>query len=120
MSQTIWVAIITSVASILGGGAVVGYFKDRKKDNATAKLTDVEALQKQLVLLTQITDFLRTENRQLQADKTLSDERASKFQRQLYEVQEELDRVKKTARDTQEQCEELSDKLKEMMGEDKQ
>lgn len=114
MNETVIVALITALGT--GGvvAAVVGWLKDRKKDNATAKLTDVEALQKQVVLLTSITDYLRRENAALQVDRDSEFERSRRLARQLSEVQDELDKVRRQAARTQSQCEELSHKIKQM------
>ncbi len=113
--------LVTIIVTFLASGglatAIVSYMKDRKKDNATAKLTDVEALQKQLVLLTSVTDFVRKENAQLQLDYEALQNRYSAQRARLAELEEELQRVKRSAASTQEQCEELSAKLRSMMGE---
>lgn len=119
MSDQLWIAIIAAIGGILGGGAVINWLKDRKKDNATAKLTDVEALQKQVVLLTTIVDFVRKENNQLQADLETETTRSRSYRNRLIEVEEELQAVRRTAAHTQAQCDDLSHKLKLLLGEEK-
>lgn len=114
MSQTIIVAIITGITSVLGGGAFVGWLKDRKKDDATALLTNVEALQKQVVLLTSVTDYLRKENTQLAIDRDLELDRSRKLRAQLLEVEEELSRVRTTANQAQSQVAALSEKVRKL------
>lgn len=115
MSQTIIVAIITGITSILGGGAFVGWLKDRKKDDATAVLTNVEALQKQVVLLTTVTEYLRRENAQLAIDRDNELERSRKLRTQLAEVEEELANVRTTANRAQAQVAALSEKVRKLM-----
>lgn len=114
MSQTIIVAIITGITSILGGGAFVGWLKDRKKDQATALLTNVEALQKQVVLLTSVTDYLRKENTQLAIDRDNEQERSRKLRARLGEVEEELMIVRQTANTAQSQVAALSEKVRKL------
>ncbi len=119
MTQTIMVAIITGITSILGGGAFVGWLKDRKKDDATALLTNVEALQKQVVLLTSVTDYLRKENTQLAIDRDNEQERSRKLRERLGEVEEELMQVRQTANQAQTQVAALSEKVRKLVkGED--
>ncbi len=113
--------IIIAVISALGAGglgaAIMAFLKDRKKDNATAKLTDVQALQQQVLLLTQVSDFLRKENDQLQKDYEESEEARRKMRLEMERLQEELQKVKLSAAKTQDQCDRLSAQLQEMMGE---
>lgn len=105
-------AIIGSagVTGVIGG--VVSYYKDRKKDLATAKLTDVQALQQQVSLMDQVTRFLRAENERLQADYNASEEARRIMRQRMSELEEELQKVKRNAALTQQQCEDLSRQLK--------
>lgn len=114
MDQSILTAVITGVASLLGGGAFVGWLKDRKKDEATALLTNVEALQKQVVLLTSVTDYLRKENTQLAIDRDSEQERSRTLRKRLSEVEEELAIVQRTANEAQAQVTALSLKVKKI------
>ena len=114
---TLLVAIIGALGAGGIGSALVSYAKDRKKDASIAKLTDVEALQKQLVLLTQITEFLRKENDQLHKDYELSEEQRRKMRVEMERLQEELQRVKLGAARTQDQCDVLSQRVRELLAE---
>lgn len=114
---TILVALIGALGAGGIGAALVSYFKDRKKDAAIAKLTDVEALQKQLVLLTQITEYLRKENDQLHKDYEISEEQRRKMRVEMERLQEELQRVKLGAARTQDQCDVLSQRVRELLAE---
>lgn len=98
MDETLIVAIITGVTSVLGGGAIVGWVKDRKKDDATALLTNVEALQKQVVLLTSVTDYLRKENAQLAVDRDIEAERNRQLRNRITEIEEELEALRRKVR----------------------
>lgn len=106
------VAIISSagVTGLIAG--IVGYVKDRKKDTATAKLTDVQALQQQVSLMEQVTRFLRAENERLQLDYQASEDARRVMRQQLVDLQDELQKVKLRAAQTQAQCETLSRQLK--------
>ncbi len=114
MSQT----VLTVLISIFGGGvtgsAIVSWLKDRKKDDATAKLTDVEAVQKQVALLTTVTDFLRKENGQLQAELETETKKNRIMRMRVVELEEELQAVQRSARQTQMKCDDLSAKLKKL------
>ena len=114
---TLLVAIIGALGAGGIGSALVSYAKDRKKDASIAKLTDVEALQKQLVLLTQITEFLRKENDQLHKDYELSEEQRRKMRVEMERLQEDLQRVKLGAARTQDQCDVLSQRVRELLAE---
>ncbi len=116
MTENIIIAVISALGAGGLGAAIMAFFKDRKKDNATAKLTDVQALQQQVLLLTQVSDFLRKENDQLQKDYEESEEARRKMRLEMERLQEELQKVKLSAAKTQDQCDRLSTQLKEMMG----
>lgn len=105
-------AIITSAGATGLVSGLVSYFKDRKKDAATAKLTDVQALQQQVALMEQVTRFLREENERLQADYNESENARRTMRVQLNAVEDELQKVKHNSLATQEHCEQLSKQLK--------
>lgn len=106
------VAVVSSagVTGLLGG--VVGYFKDRKKDTATAKLTDVQALQQQVSLMEQVTRFLRAENERLQLDYNQSEAARRAMRNEIINLQDELSKVRHNAAQTQAQCDRLSQQLR--------
>lgn len=110
------VAVVSSAGATTLIGGVVSYFKDRKKDAATAKLTDVQALQQQVTLMDQVTQFLRTENARLQADYNQSEEARRVMRSNLIDLEDELQKVKKNAAETQVQCENLSRQLRRFIG----
>lgn len=118
MTETVIVGIISAMGASGIAGALVALFKERKKDNATAKLTDVQALQQQVILLTQVSDFLRKENDQLQRDYQESEESRRKMRAEMEQLQRELQEVRLSAGHTQDQCDRLSAKLKLVMGEE--
>lgn len=107
MTEPVIIAIITAVCSGGLGAAVVAWLKDRKKDNATAKLTDVEALQKQVVLLTTVTDFLRKENDQLQKDYEHSETQRRDQRLRLEELESKLGKVQRECSDMREQIQRM-------------
>lgn len=110
MSDALIIGIITAVCSGGLGAAIVAWLKDRKKDNATAKLTDVEALQRQVVLLTTVTDFLRKENDQLQKDYEHSETQRREQRLRLEELESKLAKVER-------ECNSMRTQIQEMKGE---
>lgn len=112
LSNDAIVTIVTSagLTGVLSG--IVTYIKDRKKDAATAKLTDVQALQQQVSLMESVTRFLRAENERLQADYQKSEDARRALRQQMIDLEDELQKVKRNAAQTQEQCESLSRQLK--------
>lgn len=114
MSEAWITAIVTVLATGGAAGSIVNWLKDRKKDDASAMLTNVEALQKQVVLLTDITTYLRKENAALRVDCDTEQERNRQLRIHLTEVEEELQHVRRSANQTQEQCNKLSEKLRQL------
>jgi chromosome segregation ATPase len=113
------VAAVVSSAGLTGIiSGVVSYFKDRKKDAATAKLTDVQALQQQVSLMESVTRFLRAENERLQTDYQKSEEARRLLRQRMIDLEDELQKVKRNATQTQEQCESLSRQLKAFIASD--
>lgn len=104
-------AIIGSAGATGALSGLIAYFKDRKKDAATAKLTDVKALQQQVALMEQVTQFLRKENEKLQADYNQSERVRRDTREQVFSLEDELQKVKRNAAQTQQQCELLSKQL---------
>lgn len=106
------------IAAVIGSAGatglisgIVAYVKDRKKDLATAKLTDVQALQQQVSLMEQVTKFLRAENERLQADYETSENARRAIRQQMMNVEDELQKVKQIAAHAQQECESLSLRL---------
>lgn len=116
-SELVVAVISTAGATGLVSG-VVSYVKDRQKDLATAKLTDVQALQQQVALMEQVTKFLREENTQLQEDYSRSEDARRAMREHLTKLEDELQKVKRNAAQTQYQCELLSQQLKEFIAGD--
>ena len=118
LSSDLIVAVISSAGATGIVGGVVAYLKDRKKDLATAKLTDVQALQLQVALTEQVTKFLRSENEQLQKDYQQSEDARRALRGHMIELEDELHKVKQNAAQTQAQCESMSKQLKALMNGD--
>jgi chromosome segregation ATPase len=110
-------AVILSVTSTGVVSAFIGWLKDRRKDTATAKLTDVQTLQGQLAYMETVADNLHKRNEALQKDYDELDERYRAVRSRVTELEEELDRVKRSAAQTQAECESLGKRLKELLGE---
>ena len=113
------VSLITAVG--LGGiiQAVFGYFKDRKKNNTDANKTDVDT---KLAYLTMVIDQLREEVARVVADRNriqveLSSEqdRSAILRKRVRELEDEIDGVRRSARDTQNRCDELANRLQQLV-----
>jgi uncharacterized protein (DUF3084 family) len=118
-STDIAVAVISSagLTGLIGG--LVSFVKDRKKDAATAKLTDVQALQQQVSLMDSVTKFLRAENERLQADYNASEAARRAMRAEIMALQDELAKVQYKAAQTQQQCDHLSSQLQALIAKGK-
>lgn len=106
------------ISAIITGGAltqILVWFKDRKKDVATVHLTDVQTLQAKLAYVEGVAEYLRKHNDDLQKDYDELDDRHRRVRQRVAELEEELDRVKRSAAQTQLECERLSDKLQALI-----
>lgn len=114
-------AIIASIiVALLSGGVLVSFIewlRNRKKDDATAKLTDVQTLQAKLAYMESIHESLQKHNDNLQKDYDELEERHRAVRKRVTELEEELDRVRRSAAQTQAECEALGRKLQEVLGE---
>lgn len=115
MNTDLVTAVISSAGLTGLVGGLVSFAKDRKKDAATAKLTDVQALQQQVTLMDQVTKFLRAENERLQADYNASESARRAMRQQMVELEDELRKVQFKAAQTQAQCDTLSRQLKALI-----
>lgn len=99
--------------------AVLGYFRDRKKTVMETNKTDIET---RLVSLTTVIEQLQKENKRVVDDRDrLQDElneeqERNALQRQrIRELEEEIDGVRQSARDTQYRCDLMAVRLKELV-----
>jgi ABC-type phosphate transport system auxiliary subunit len=114
-STDIAVAVISSAGLTGLVSGLVSFVKDRKKDAATAKLTDVQALQQQVSLMDSVTKFLRAENERLQADYNASEAARRAMRAEIMALQDELAKVQYKAAQTQQQCDRLSSQLQALI-----
>lgn len=111
--------IASIIVALLTGGVLnelLTWWRNRKKDNAVVNLTDIQALQAKLAYMESIHNNLQRHNDNLQKDFDDSEERNRRMRQRISELEEELDRVKRSAAQTQMECEALGDKLREMLG----
>lgn len=117
----LWPVIITAVLGALSSGAVVSWFKDRKKDDAVAELTTVESLQKQVIAQAEINEFLTDEIARLRRDYEESEDSKRKMRIRLLEMEEELETLKRISsraiQRLQDKCDDLTEQLRTMRGE---
>lgn len=117
LNGEMWSAIILAVIS---GGALttlLNWLRDRKKDAATAKLTDVQTLQAKLAYVEGVAEYLQKHNDRLQEDYEASEERNRSLRKRVSELEIEVDSVRRSAAHLQAKCEQLDRKLREVMGE---
>jgi len=108
----------TLIAAVLTGGAMTQllvWFKERKKDIAATRLTDVQTLQAKLAYVESVAEYLRKHNDELQKDYDELEERHRRVRQRVTELEEELDKVKRSAAQTQVECERLSVKLQDLI-----
>jgi uncharacterized protein YlxW (UPF0749 family) len=110
-------AIILSVFSTGVVTTFISWLRDRKKDSATVQLTDVQTLQAKLAYVEGVAEYLRRHNDNLEKDYDELEERYRSVRRRVTELEEELDRVRRSAAQTQAECENLSIRLTELLGE---
>lgn len=118
MTDKNWLA--TVILSLFSTGvltALIAWFKDRHKDSAAANLADIQTLQAKLAYIQEIAEALQKRNEILQNDYDELEERYRKIRERAIQLEEELDRVKRSAAHTQVECDRLSERLKELLGE---
>lgn len=116
-------ALIVQLVTAAGlGGAVpaaIGYFRDRKKIVSETNRADAET---SLLHLNTVIDQLRKENHRLsealdksQDELAESDARNASLRQRIRELEEELDGVRRSARETQQKCDEFAQRLDELI-----
>lgn len=118
LNGQMWSAIIIAVIS---GGALttlINWWKDRKKDSAVAKLTDVQTLQAKLAYVEGVAEYLQKHNDRLQTDYEEAEERNRQYRQRVAQLEIEVDSVRRSAAHLQAECDRLDRKLKEVMGEE--
>jgi chromosome segregation ATPase len=117
--------IAAVIAAVGVGGivqALVGYLKDRRKTAGEVTKTDVDT---KLAYLNTVIERLDAEARRslaerdrLAAELTAEQQRSSDLRKRVRELEDELDDVRRSARETQYKCDELAQRLKELIAED--
>jgi hypothetical protein len=98
-SPSIWAFLIAAFGA--GGivNSIVNLLKDRKKDKATAKLSDIEAL-------TRILEYQRKENDDLRKDYERSEDEKRKMRDKMFHLEQEIQKLKLS-------CDRLSERLRQ-------
>jgi chromosome segregation ATPase len=117
VTSDIITTIILSVFSTGVIAAFINWLKERKKDEAATKLTDIQTLQGKLAYIEGVAEYLRKHNDSLQKDYDELEDRNRRMRVRISELEEELDKVKRSAAQTQAECERLSNTLQELIGE---
>jgi chromosome segregation ATPase len=116
---------VVAVISAIGVGgivqAVISYFKDRKKSASDVTRTDVDT---KLAYLNTVIERLDSEAKRSLAERdrlagelTAEQQRSSDLRKRVRELEDELDGVRRSARETQHKCDELALRLKELIDE---
>lgn len=99
--------------------AIIGYFKDRKKTDSDTHKIDVDT---KLAYLNAVIIRLDEEVKRVVADrdrvhKELMEEqdRSAKLRMRVRELEDEIDGVRMAARDTQRRCDELANRLADLV-----
>lgn len=114
---------IIAVIGALGVGgilqAVIAYIKDRKKITSESQRTDVDT---KLAYLNAVIERLDAEAKRSLADRdriagelSAEQERASNLRKRVRELEDELDEVRRSARETQTKCDDLAVRLKALV-----
>lgn len=117
---------IAALIAALGAGgiiqAMVGFFRDRKKTAGEVVRTDVET---KLAYLNTVIERLDAEAKRslaerdrLAAELAAEQQRSSDLRKRVRELEDELDEVRRSARETQYKCDELALRLRELLSED--
>lgn len=107
--------IVTGIVSLFGGGAVVNYFKDRKKDAATTNLTDMQTLQAKLAYIEKVAEFQQNHINDLHKEIEAERDSKNKMRQRVSELEQEVDKLKRSAAETQAQCDAMSVQLRQFM-----
>lgn len=119
-AQTI-VAIISAVGGAGAVQALIGYLKDRRKVSSEANRADVDT---KLAYLNTVIERLDAEAKRSLAERdrlagelTAEQQRSSDLRKRVRELEDELDGVRRSARETQHKCDELAVRLKQLVDE---
>jgi chromosome segregation ATPase len=114
---------IVAIIGALGVGgiiqAVISYLKDRRKITSDSNKTDVDT---KLAYLNTVIERLDAEAKRSLAERdrlygelTAEQQRSSDLRKRVRELEDELDGVRRSARETQHKCDELAVRLKELI-----
>lgn len=117
------VGTVATVVGLLGGGvtvqALIGYIGNRKKTASEANKIDVDT---QLAYLNAVIVRLDEENKRAQerdqrnsVELAAEQERSAKLRARVRELEDEIDGVRRSARETQTKCDDLANRLKELV-----
>jgi chromosome segregation ATPase len=114
--------IVTLIGALGIGGAiqaVIGWLRDRKKNASDVGKTDVET---KLAYLNTVIERLDSEAKRslaerdrIAAELSAEQQRSSDLRKRVRELEDELDGVRRSARETQHKCDELALRLKELI-----
>lgn len=114
--------IITIISSVGVGGVLqilATWLKDRKKTSADADKTDAETTLSYLNTVIERLDAEAkrsvAEQERLKAELTVEREGNSALRKRVRELEDEIDAVRRSARDTQHKCDDLAIRLKELV-----
>lgn len=115
------------IATIVGafgvGGAVqaaITYLKDRRKNVSDANKTDVETKLSYLnAVIERLDDEAKralSERDRIATELSAEQQRSSELRKRVRELEDHLDEVRRSARETQNMCDDLAVRLKSLIG----
>lgn len=122
MNATTVVAVISAIG--VGGiiQAIVNWLKDRKKTASDATRTDVDTKLAYLnTVITRLDEEAKrslAERDRLAGELTAEQLRASELRKRVRELEDELDGVRRSARETQHRCDDLAIRLRQLVAGD--
>jgi predicted RNase H-like nuclease (RuvC/YqgF family) len=114
--------VVSLIAALGVGGIIQGiikYFQDRKKVDSDTTRTDVDT---QLAYLKTVIEQLGNEVKRVVSDRDRIQEelleeqsRSAILRRRVRELEDEIDGVRRSARETQHKCDELATRLQQLV-----
>lgn len=119
--------LVALIGALGAGGtiqALIGYFKDRKKNALDANRSDVDT---KLAYLNTVIEQLSAEVKRVVADRdrihdelVVEQERSAVQRKRIRELEDEIDGVRRSARETQHKCDELANRLQQLVNDSKE
>ena len=122
--MTLSAADLASLVTAVGAGgivqALIGYAKDRRRGTVEARKIDVETsltyLNAVIVRLDEEAKRSLSERDRLATELSAEQQRSSDLRKRVRELEDEIDRVRNVARDTEHKCDQLAQRIQDLTG----